>query len=88
MGANFVKALCLLESAGNTITELVLSGGQCADPNWNQYKANLSGRTLKVPEIIHAELAGNAVLAAAALEGGSLREKAAAMIRIKKSICH
>jgi xylulokinase len=93
MGRNFVNALEELERAcqctqtQNThsyIKELVLSGGQCACPQWNQYKADISGRTLKVPEIIHAELAGNAVLAAAAIEGGSIREKAAMMIRIKE----
>jgi sugar (pentulose or hexulose) kinase len=84
MGLNFVKALKALESSGHAVTEMVLSGGQCADPKWNQYKANLSGRILKIPEIIHAELAGDAVLAAAALDGSGIREKAAAMIRIKQ----
>ncbi|MDR2701261.1 MAG: sugar kinase [Spirochaetaceae bacterium] len=84
MGLNFVKALELIESSGHAVKELVLSGGQCADPRWNQYKANLSGRILKIPEIIHAELAGNAVLAAAALDGSGIREKAAVMIRIKE----
>lgn len=94
MGRNFVKALEELESACSRIQEkqpsdspliqeLVVSGGQGASSPWNQYKANISGRTLKVPEIIHAELAGNAVLAAAALEGAGIREKAASMIRIK-----
>jgi len=91
MGRAFVKALEDLEARFPpsdktfTIKELVLSGGQCADPLWNQYKADISGRILKVPELIHAELAGNAVLAAVALDGGALREKAAAMIRIQRS---
>jgi sugar (pentulose or hexulose) kinase len=84
MGLNLVKALEKIEASGHRITEMVLSGGQSADFAWNQYKADLSGKILKVPEIIHAELAGNAILAAATVEGGSIREKAATMIRIKE----
>jgi xylulokinase len=90
MGRSFLKALADVEAAGFTVEELVLSGGQSRDPLWNQYKANLSGRILRIPEITDAELAGNAILGAAALEGrhingAVLREKAAAMVRIAKS---
>ena len=85
IGSSFVKALNTVENLGYSVTELVLSGGQCADPLWNQYKADLSERILKVPEIIHAELAGNAVLCEAAFSGKSIRETATAMIRIKET---
>ena len=84
MGRAFSVALDNLECAGFAIKELVLSGGQCSDPLWNQYKADISGRILNVPEVVHAELAGNAIIAAA-LEGGSIREWAARMIRIKET---
>ncbi|MDR2663167.1 MAG: hypothetical protein LBC31_09250, partial [Treponema sp.] len=77
----FLGSLEKLERAGFRTGELVLSGGQCEDPLWNQYKADISGRILKVPEIADAELAGDAVLGAAALEGGSIRERS--MIRIR-----
>jgi xylulokinase len=82
MGNLFLASLEKLEKAGFRTGELVLSGGQCEDPLWNQYKADISGRILKVPEIAEAELAGNAVLGAAALEGGSIRERP--MIRIRR----
>jgi xylulokinase len=82
MGGLFLASLEKLERAGFRAGELVLSGGQCGDPLWNQYKADISGRILKVPEITDAELAGDAVLGAAALEGGSIRERAS-VIRIR-----
>jgi xylulokinase len=81
MGGLFLASLEKLEKTGFRIGELVLSGGQCEDPLWNQYKADISDRILKVPEIAAAELAGDAVLGAAALEGGSIRERP--MIRIR-----
>jgi xylulokinase len=90
MGRAFLKAIQDLQAPGFTVGEMILSGGQSRDPLWNQYKANISGRILKIPEITDAELAGNAVLGAAALEGGDIngdliKKKAAAMIRITKS---
>jgi sugar (pentulose or hexulose) kinase len=90
MGRSFLKAINDLEAPGFTVGEMILSGGQSRDPLWNQYKANISGRILRIPEITDAELAGNAVLGAAALDGGTingalLKKKAAAMIRIAKS---
>jgi sugar (pentulose or hexulose) kinase len=95
MGRAFVDALHALEASGHLLRELTLSGGQCADPLWNQYKADISGRILKVPEIIHAELAGNAVLCEAALgspasetiraTAKSIRETAVGMIHIRET---
>ncbi|MCL1929345.1 MAG: FGGY-family carbohydrate kinase [Treponema sp.] len=84
MAHNFINALSAIEKIVFPIKELTLSGGQCADYLWNQYKAHISGRILKVPEIIHAELAGNAVLCEAAFSGESIQETAEKMIRIKK----
>ena len=85
MAGNFINALDTIEQLGFSIKELTLSGGQCADQLWNQYKANKSGRILKVPHIAHAELAGNAVLCEAAFSGKSMEETAAKMVRIKET---
>jgi xylulokinase len=48
------------------IGELRVSGGQGRSAVWNQMKADITGKPVKVPVIIDAELAGNA---AAALYG-------------------
>ncbi|MDR0600412.1 MAG: sugar kinase [Treponema sp.] len=85
MGRSFCRALDDLAAWGFPAGELVLSGGQSRTPRWNQYKADISGRVLHAPEVADAELAGNAVLGAAALEGGGVAETAAKMIRVKES---
>ncbi|MDR0448758.1 MAG: sugar kinase [Treponema sp.] len=85
IGRAFVQALEDVEGSGHIINELTLSGGQCTDPLWNQYKADISGRVLLIPEIVHAELAGNAVLCEAVILKRSIRETAAEMIRIKET---
>ncbi|MDR2210205.1 MAG: sugar kinase [Spirochaetaceae bacterium] len=94
IGISFLKALEDLERAGFPVQELVISGSQGRNSLWNQHKADLSGRIFKVPEIPDAELGGNAVLGALALERGpdapgvpdgtAIRKKAAEMIRIRK----
>ena len=84
IGRSFVRALNDLENSGCAIHKLILSGGQSADPVWNQYKADICGKMLYVPEIIHAELAGNAILCEAAFSGKSIRQTAAEMIRVKE----
>ncbi|MCL1815043.1 MAG: FGGY-family carbohydrate kinase [Treponema sp.] len=85
IGRSFVKALDDLEGTGNTIREIVLSGSQCATPLWNQHKAAISGRILKIPAIIHAELAGNAALCETVFSGKNIQETSSAMIRIKET---
>jgi sugar (pentulose or hexulose) kinase len=62
-------ALETLEALGFPVREMRVSGGQAKNSRWNQLKADITGRTLTIPEIPDGELAGNAVLAAAALEG-------------------
>jgi xylulokinase len=64
-------ALEILEARGLPVTEMRVSGGQAKNRLWNQLKADITGRSLLIPEIPDGELAGNAVLAAAALETGS-----------------
>ena len=82
MGFAVRRALETLEKAGVAVKRMRLSGGQGKNARWNQLKADILGVTLLVCEIPDGELAGNAVLAAAALEGGKLDDKTEKMIRI------
>ncbi len=52
-----------LESESCPIDELCASGGQARNHEWNQMKANITGRCIRIPEIIDAELTGDAVVA-------------------------
>jgi len=52
-----------LEEEGYRIEGMRLSGGQAKNPYWNQFKADVTGRWLAIPEIEDGELAGNACLA-------------------------
>ncbi|MDR2313898.1 MAG: sugar kinase [Spirochaetaceae bacterium] len=92
IGSSFLEALGELEKLGVPVKELTISGSQSRSSLWNQYKADLSGRVFKVPEIPDAELGGDAVLGALALEapqgapdGAAIRKKTAAMIRIRET---
>ncbi|MDR2767387.1 MAG: hypothetical protein LBB82_03570 [Treponema sp.] len=87
LAGRLIAALDQLRQAGLPVTTLTLSGGQSRSPQWNQFKADRTGCTLLVPEIADAELLGDAIVGALALEGKScsaaaLREKAASMLRI------
>ena len=81
---SFIKAIDNLEAAGQVIKELTLSGGQCAEGLWNQYKADRSRKVLLLPKIIHAELTGNAILGVSVLSSRNITETAAQMIHIQK----
>ena len=81
---SFINALDNLEAAGQVIKELTLSGGQCAEDLWNQYKADRSRKVLLLPEIIHTELTGNAILGECIFSSNSIKEIAAEMIHIQK----
>ena len=79
------QALDTLGAAGFTVREMKVSGGQGKNPFWNQLKADITGVTLMLPEITDGELAGNAVLAAAALGAASSVEEAVGkMIRVRE----
>jgi xylulokinase len=68
IGFSVRRAAEVLESQGFPVKAMRVSGGQGKNPLWNQLKADISGVTLMIPEICDGELAGNAVLAACALE--------------------
>ena len=65
------RAVETLESQGFPVKTMRVSGGQGKNPLWNRLKADISGVSLLIPEIRDGELAGNAVLAACALENPS-----------------
>ncbi|MBQ9539698.1 MAG: hypothetical protein IJU95_10570, partial [Treponema sp.] len=44
-------------------TRMTVTGGQAANDEWNQMKANVTGMTIAVPECTDAELVGDAVFA-------------------------
>ncbi len=84
IGFMVLDALQTLRSRGFMVEEMRLSGGQAKNPLWNQLKANISGCTLLVPEIIDAELAGNACTALMHLrEASSLDEACQRIVIIK-----
>ena len=82
MGLAVRTAIGKLEASGLSVKEMKLSGGQVKNVRWNQLKADISGVKLLVPQITDGELAGNAALAAAALEKTSIEETVRRMIRI------
>jgi len=71
IGFSVRRAVEILESQGFPVKAMRVSGGQGKNPLWNQLKADISGVSLLIPEICDGELAGNAVLAACALENPS-----------------
>lgn len=94
IGFMVLDSLHSLNRNGFPVTEMRLSGGQAKSPLWNQLKANITGCTLHVPEIIDAELAGDACLALLHLkEAADLDEVCQKIVKIKESfysdeICH
>lgn len=94
IGFMVLDSLQILKRNGFPVTEMRLSGGQAKNPLWNQLKANISGCTLHVPEIVDAELAGDACMALIHLkEAGNIDEACQKTVRIKESFytdlhCH
>ena len=77
IGFSVRSALETLAGLGHPVSVMRVSGGQSKNARWNQLKADITGVSLMVPEITDGELAGNAVLAALALDGKLKREQAA-----------
>ena len=72
MGFAVRSAADTLAARGFPVREMRVSGGQARNSRWNRLKADITGISLMVPEIPDGELAGNAVLAAAALGSGAV----------------
>ncbi len=81
------KGLEIFEELGLPVEELRISGGQAKSRVWNQMKADITGKTMLIPEIEDAELLGCACLASVALgRHGSIREASEALVKIKHEI--
>ncbi len=82
-GQFLCRALQALEAEGCPVTALRMSGGQAKNPEWNQLRADITGKRVLVPEIEDGELAG---CACAAFSGLGLWESPAraaeAIVRI------
>lgn len=62
----------ILEAAGCAIRELNAVGGGARSRRWTQLKADVTGRPVRIMEVSEAGCLGAAMLARAALDGGSL----------------
>lgn len=84
IGFGIKRILGNLETAGCAVREIRVTGGQARNVIWNQMKADMTGRTIIVPEIEDAELLGGAVCALKARgDFGSLAEASEALFRIR-----
>ncbi len=72
-----------LERHGCRIEQLRACGGQARNPLWNQMKADITGKEIATPEIIDAELLGDACSGLVGLgERSSLGDAAEGLVRI------
>lgn len=63
IGFGIRRILSTFEEAGYSVDEIRVTGGQARNVIWNQMKADITGRTVLVPEIEDAELLGCAICA-------------------------
>lgn len=83
IGFSVRRGVDLLERRIGSIDKLVLCGGQAKSPLWNQLKADLTGRSWFLPEIVDAELTGCACACSFGLgETSSLTEASDSLVRI------
>jgi len=61
------RSLEIFEELDLPVEEIRVSGGQAKSPVWNQMKADITGKTILIPEVEDAELLGCACLANVAL---------------------
>lgn len=81
------RGIELLEQAGLPVSEMRVTGGQARGRVWNQMKADITGKTLLIPETEDAELAGCACAASVALgRHETLLEAVKTYVRIRNVI--
>jgi sugar (pentulose or hexulose) kinase len=81
-GVAFLERLCferLAALGADTTGPVMFSGGGSRNPQWNQLRADVLGRTVRLPEAVEAAV-GSAVLAAAS--PGEVGATAERMVRI------
>jgi len=87
-GVAFIERLCfdyLGLLGAPTDGDLFLTGGGAKSCDWSQLRADILGRSVRLPENPEAAL-GMAVLAAASSSGQPLAEVSAEMVRIRETI--
>lgn len=87
IGFSCRRSLDDMESRGESIKSIRISGGQARNGAWNQMKADILGRCLEVPAIRDGELAGCGMAGFAGL--GRFRDIAQAshaMVRIEHAV--
>lgn len=75
----------VMEETGLTVHELRITGSQAKSDAWNQMKADITGKTILLPEMKDSELAGNTAIALYGLDiYSSLSEASEAAVTIEK----
>ncbi|MBF9017115.1 MULTISPECIES: FGGY-family carbohydrate kinase [unclassified Oceanispirochaeta] len=81
------RSLEIFEELDLPVKELRISGGQAKSHVWNQMKADITGKTMLIPEIEDAELLGCACLASVALgRYDSITAAVDSLVKIKHEI--
>ncbi|MDA3958444.1 FGGY-family carbohydrate kinase [Oceanispirochaeta sp.] len=81
------RSLEIFEELDLPVKELRVAGGQAKSPVWNQMKADITGKTVLIPEVEDAELLGSACLASCALgRYKNIREASEDLVKIKREI--
>lgn len=87
IGFSLRHGLDLLEKRLGKAKSIVLCGGQAKNPLWNQMKADLTGRSLVLPEVVDAELLGCAIASSKGLGiHKSLKEASQKLFRPEREI--
>ncbi|MBX3143350.1 MAG: hypothetical protein KF813_06325 [Trueperaceae bacterium] len=73
----------VLESLGASVEEVVATGGTARSSTWNQIKASVTGKRVKVPIVRDSGVTGAAILACSAASGQPLTTASAAMVRFE-----
>jgi len=81
------RSLEIFEELDLPVHEIRVSGGQAKSPVWNQMKADITGKTILIPEVEDAELLGCACLANVALgRYSNVVDAAEDLVKIKHEI--
>ena len=79
------RGIEFLEDTGRPVESMRVTGGQARGAVWNQMKADITGKTLLIPEVEDAELIGGAACALTALGRAETPLLAAdSLVRIKQ----
>jgi xylulokinase len=84
IGFSVREGIEILESIVGGLRDVRACGGQAKNGVWNQMKANITGKVIRTPEVLDAELIGNACTAYLGRgEYHTLQEASEAMVRLE-----